>query len=488
MFHEVAYPLVASESLERRTLARVNRLMARLVSRAAHRAFVSIPAWRPAVESLAAAGTWIEWLPVPTTIPVVGDAVAIARVRSRYAGGRPLVGCFGTFGAHVRVLLRESLPLLAQQTDCSILLIGKRSESIVNELTLRYPQLTGRVHATGALSAKEVSVHIHACDVMLQPYPDGVSTRRTSAMAALAHERALVTTSGALTEAFWALNRRDPGPGHRKRCVGVRCRRPVGRSDPAHAARLARARAIPESLRRHAHRQGAAAPLMMEVPRLSVVVPSFNNAAVLDRCLAGWERHAANQPVEVIVIEDGCRDHTPKLLEERSRTPWGRRALRWVHEDNVHELRSTNRGLREARAPLVLAWQDDMLLQVPWLVPELLRTFDEYDDLGLLCLSRGLELHSCRRPNQDLGRPGRLAAPPEHDRTAAAELASSPGGRRLSFARGRSGVPASTRLDSSTKHLSQRNGTKPICRSGSARYMESRHARLRTPWRVLPRG
>jgi len=206
MFHEVAYPLVASESLERRTLARVNQLMARLVSRAAHRAFVSIPAWRPAVESLAAAGTWIEWLPVPTTVPVVGDPVAIARVRSRYAGGRQLVGCFGAFGAHVRVLLRECLPLLAQQADCSILLIGKRSESIVNELTLRYPQLTGRMHATGALSAEEVSVHIHACDVMLQPYPDGVSTRRTSAMAALAHERALVTTSGALTEAFWALD------------------------------------------------------------------------------------------------------------------------------------------------------------------------------------------------------------------------------------------------------------------------------------------
>jgi glycosyltransferase involved in cell wall biosynthesis len=206
MFHEVAYPLVASESLERRTLARVNRLMARLVSRAAHRAFVSIPAWRPHVESLAAAGTWIEWLPVPTTVPVVGDPMAIGRVRTRYAGGRPLIGCFGTFGAHVRVLLRECLPLLAQQADCSILLIGKRSESIVNELTLRFPQLADRLHATGALSAEEVSVHIHACDVMLQPYPDGVSTRRTSAMAALAHERALVTTSGALTEAFWALD------------------------------------------------------------------------------------------------------------------------------------------------------------------------------------------------------------------------------------------------------------------------------------------
>jgi len=129
---------------------------------------------------------------------------------------------------------------------------------------------------------------------------------------------------------------------------------------------------------------------MIDAPRLSVVVPSFNNAAVLDRCLAGWERHAATQAVEVIVVEDGCSDQTPQLLDERSRTPWGRRSLRWVHENNVHELRSTNRGLREARAPLILTWHDDMFLQVPWLVPELLRTFEQYDDLGLLCLSRGL--------------------------------------------------------------------------------------------------
>jgi glycosyltransferase involved in cell wall biosynthesis len=126
-------------------------------------------------------------------------------------------------------------------------------------------------------------------------------------------------------------------------------------------------------------------------PLLSVVIPTFNNAAAIGRCLTAWERYAGDQPVELIVVEDGCRDSTPQLLEERSRSSWGRRCLRWVHEDNVHELRATNRGFREARAPLVLAWQDDMFLQVSWLVPELLRTFEQYSDLGLLCLSRGLD-------------------------------------------------------------------------------------------------
>ena len=137
---------------------------------------------------------------------------------------------------------------------------------------------------------------------------------------------------------------------------------------------------------------------MTDTPHLSVVIPTFNNADVVDRCLRGWERHAGDQPIEVIVVEDGCRDRTPQLLEARARTPWGTRSLRWVHEDNVHELRATNRGFREARAPLALAWQEDMFLQVPWLVPELLRTFERYQELGLLCLSRGLNCIPVEEP------------------------------------------------------------------------------------------
>jgi glycosyltransferase involved in cell wall biosynthesis len=50
-------------------------------------------------------------------------------------------------------------------------------------------------------------VHLQACDVVVQPYPDGVTTRRTSVMAALANARAVVTCDGGLTESVW----RDSG-------------------------------------------------------------------------------------------------------------------------------------------------------------------------------------------------------------------------------------------------------------------------------------
>jgi glycosyltransferase involved in cell wall biosynthesis len=72
------------------------------------------------------------------------------------------------------------------------------------ELLARYPQLGGRVVARGDLDAEELSAHLQVCDVLLQPYPDGASTRRTSLMAALAHGAPTVTTLGLLSEPTWA--------------------------------------------------------------------------------------------------------------------------------------------------------------------------------------------------------------------------------------------------------------------------------------------
>jgi GT2 family glycosyltransferase len=133
-------------------------------------------------------------------------------------------------------------------------------------------------------------------------------------------------------------------------------------------------------------------------PTLSVVIPTFNNEAVLRRCIDSWRAPAADNGVEVIVIEDGCRDGTAAFLEAEARTGWGREHLRWQHLDDAHELRCTNAGFAAARAPLMMAWQDDMFVRAPWLVPELLRTFARHADLGLMSLSRGLDLFPIDAP------------------------------------------------------------------------------------------
>jgi len=148
-------------------------------------------------------GTPLKWLPVPNAIDVIEDPRASADIASRYSQGHPLVGHFGTFGALITPLLTATvLPLIAD-SDCRVLLIGRGSREVCEQLSSLHPELVGRLHATGTLAADDVSRHIRACTVMMQPYPDGISSRRTSAMAPLAHGVPIVTTEGPLSESVW---------------------------------------------------------------------------------------------------------------------------------------------------------------------------------------------------------------------------------------------------------------------------------------------
>ena len=135
-----------------------------------------------------------------------------------------------------------------------------------------------------------------------------------------------------------------------------------------------------------------------DAPVLSVVIPTFNNEQVLRRAVDGWRTCGGTQPFELVVVEDGCRDLTRAYLEETAATAWGQRHRRWLHMDDAHELRCTNAGFAAARGSLLAAWQDDMYLRARWLVPELLRLFDRHPDLGLLSLSRGLDLFPLEEP------------------------------------------------------------------------------------------
>ncbi len=54
--------------------------------------------------------------------------------------------------------------------------------------------LQERVHWSGFLPDRAVSAYLHAADMMVMPYRDGVSLRRGTLMAALAHGRPVITT------------------------------------------------------------------------------------------------------------------------------------------------------------------------------------------------------------------------------------------------------------------------------------------------------
>jgi glycosyltransferase involved in cell wall biosynthesis len=132
----------------------------------------------------------------------------VEAIRARYVkSGQKLIGHFGTCGGRIGAALHGVVPkLLKDRQGVAIVFIGRDGESIREDLVRKDPSLRDRIHATGGLSNPEVSSHISACDLMVQPYPDGVTSRRSSLMAALSHCRAVVTTSGHLTEPLWHLH------------------------------------------------------------------------------------------------------------------------------------------------------------------------------------------------------------------------------------------------------------------------------------------
>ncbi|PWT99364.1 MAG: hypothetical protein C5B51_27380 [Terriglobia bacterium] len=143
-------------------------------------------------------------LPIPSAIPVLEDPVRVCRVRERYVGQQVLVGHFGTYGESITTMLEPILSGLCNRTPVySFLLMGRGSESFRQKLIGKAPHCAAWVHATGSLAPDELSHHIAACDILLQPYPEGVNTRRSSLMAGLCHGKPIVTTFGPLTEMVW---------------------------------------------------------------------------------------------------------------------------------------------------------------------------------------------------------------------------------------------------------------------------------------------
>ncbi|NPV66904.1 MAG: glycosyltransferase [Anaerolineae bacterium] len=131
------------------------------------------------------------------------------RVRLGAAPGERLVAYFGFLNRSkgVDVLLRALAAAHTPETPFRLAIVGDRTgssdptnaayaaeiEALVDRLGL-----AGRVTWTGYLSPAEVSATLLAADCCALPFLDGVSFRRGSLIAALAHGCAIITTAPAV--------------------------------------------------------------------------------------------------------------------------------------------------------------------------------------------------------------------------------------------------------------------------------------------------
>jgi glycosyltransferase involved in cell wall biosynthesis len=207
MFQEVAFPWVR-RPYRHNLLAAVNRAMAAMLVRACSRAYVTIPGWVPLLRRLGAGRVSIAWTPVPSSVPEEASPTAVATRRAELTSGDPTarVAChFGTYGPSVTrglgSVLRE---LLNYRPDLRVLLLGAGGERWRAKLAEGRADWHARIIAPGFLPAPAIAEYLRACDLMIQPYSDGASGRRTTLMAALANSVPVVTTIGALSEPVWS--------------------------------------------------------------------------------------------------------------------------------------------------------------------------------------------------------------------------------------------------------------------------------------------
>lgn len=191
----------------RNALAIVQRAMAALLLSGARAAYVSSASWLPFLRPYAL-GRRLEWTTLPISVGRVAspppDAVARVRARQRLAPDEHLVGHLGTYAGELRPHLAAAIrALLASGARVHVMCMGRGSTAFVAETFPREP----RVSATGELPEADLASHVCACDLLIAPFREGATARRTSLIGALALGAPVVTTDGHLTEEFW----RDDG-------------------------------------------------------------------------------------------------------------------------------------------------------------------------------------------------------------------------------------------------------------------------------------
>jgi hypothetical protein len=180
----------------------VQRLMLAIIGSGATHVWISIATWTDAVRPYVPRRVPIQWLPVPSPT-LHGANVADAAIPSKSTHDHPIVGHFSSHSAVVTPLLESALDVVMQRSAAAVLLIGRDSDTFRAKYLATRPGFEQRVHATGVLTPEALPRHLERCELMIQPFPDGINARHTSALASLALGVPVVTNSGPHTEAFW---------------------------------------------------------------------------------------------------------------------------------------------------------------------------------------------------------------------------------------------------------------------------------------------
>ena len=123
-----------------------------------------------------------------------------------------------------------------------------------------------------------------------------------------------------------------------------------------------------------------------ELYKLSVIIPTYNRADILSKCLGALSRqNYLFNGFEVIVSDDGSSDHTAELVSTvTSAAPF---SLIYLRQSNKSANAARNRAIEISRGEILLFLNDDTIAE-PDMLSEHIRTHEEYQDDHIAVLGR----------------------------------------------------------------------------------------------------
>ena len=107
---------------------------------------------------------------------------------------------------------------------------------------------------------------------------------------------------------------------------------------------------------------------------VSFVIPVFNGARTLKRCVSSIVAQHHERPFEIIAIDDGSLDGSVRLLTKLERDG----VLRLIHGQGRGAAAAINAGIRETGHPIICQIDQDVILRSSWLT-QVLEHFHDPD-------------------------------------------------------------------------------------------------------------
>jgi GT2 family glycosyltransferase len=107
---------------------------------------------------------------------------------------------------------------------------------------------------------------------------------------------------------------------------------------------------------------------------VSIIVPTFNGASRIERCLRALSQQTTALEKEILVVNDGSTDHIQEVVERFS-------GVRLITQNNAGPAAARNRGAREAEGAIILFTDDDCVPELNWL-DAMIEPFADHEVIG----------------------------------------------------------------------------------------------------------